>query len=454
MANKKTGQYPADTVLTLARISLILCLLMVGQLWAQEQQLTISTLATARANGDIFVAPNGDLFVADFGNPALANGSTVVKITPDGTTSIFASGLSAAVSGVTMAPNGDLYVATFRGGDVYRITPSGSQTRINSGLSGPVGLTVDNNGTLYVVECNANRLSRLVNGSRETVTVLPGVSCANGVVWGHDNALYVITFQDGRIYRVDPAGNTTLFADIPGAGSHIELLNDHYYVSGRTNHQVFQVDFNGQVTVYAGTGTDGNTDGGVDVATISRPNGIGVDQQSGAVYVTGSSDFNLNDIPIRKIALEDVVTNEFEINYGLAGSWFSQRTNGQGFLFDFVVAGERFDLLLYWFTYNDTAIDLDTELSGFGSSQSRWFTALGPVEGAKVTMPIARTAGGVFDQATEVFTDAVGQIELEFTSCEAAVLNYEFTVPTPKSGTIELQRLVPDILCETLANAD
>ncbi len=435
----------------LARISLLLWLFIQGQAWAQDQPLEITTLAEVRANGDIFVADNGDLFITDFGNPSIGNGNTVVQIKPDGSHSIYVSGLSNAASGITMDSNGNLYAATLNGGDVYRLPPNAAPVRINSGLSGPVGLTVDNNDNLYVVECGANRLSRLVNGGRQTVTVLPGVGCPNGVIWGHDNALYVVLFNDGRVYRVDTAGNTTLFADIPGAGSHIEFYDGHYYVSGRTTNQVYQIDLNGQVVSYAGTGVDGNTDGTIDVATISRPNGIGVDPNNGAVYVTGSSDFSRNNIPIRKIAPQTVEVNDFKINYGLAGSWYSQRTSGQGFLFDFVVTGERFDLLLYWFTYNDSAIDLATELSGFGSTQSRWFTALGPVEGAKVVMPIARTAGGVFDQATSVTSDAVGTIELEFFDCETAVLNYVFDVPEQKSGTIELQRLVPDILCETLA---
>ena len=423
-----------------------------GLLHAQgSQELVVSTLAEVRASGDIYVADNGDLYLTDFGNPALANGTTVTKVTRDGTASIFASGLASAVEGVTMAPNGDLYVASFNGGVVYRITPNGNQTVINSGLSGPVGLTIDNVGNLYVVECRANRVSLLSGGTRQTVAQLPGTGCPNGLIWGHDNALYALILQDGRIYRVTTDGNVSLFAQVPGGASHIELLNGNYYVSGRTTHQVYQVDLNGQVTTYAGTGVDGNTDGTIDVATISRPNGIGVDQQTGAVYVIGSSNFNLNQLPIRKIALETTGNpNDFEINSGLAGSWFDPSQDGQGVVFDFAVGTDRFDAVMYWFTYNDEPADPETELIGFGSTQSRWFTGIGPVQGATVEMSVIRTAGGIFNDPAAVSAAVVGTAEVEFFSCFEALLTFEFTEPEVQSGTIALQRITPDIWCEIL----
>ncbi len=423
-----------------------------GLVHAQEsQELVVSTIAEVRANGDIYVADNGDVYITDFGNPSFANGSTVVKITAEGNASVFSSGLSAAPSGVTMDSNGNLYVATFSGGDVYRIAPNGNQTIINSGLSGPVGLTVDTSDNLYVVECSANRLSQLVNGSRQTIATLPGITCANGLIIGHDNAFYVLMWQNGQIFRVDNAGNSSLFADIPGAGSHLEYLDGFYYVSGRTTNKVYRIDVNGQIETYAGTGVDGNEDGPADVATISRPNGLGLDHNTGAVYATGSSDFNLNQIPIRKIALETSGNpNDFEINYGLAGSWFDPSQDGQGVVFDFAVGTDRFDAVMYWFTYNDEPADPETELTGFGSTQSRWFTAIGPVQGATVEMSVIRTASGVFNDPTAVSAAVVGTAEVEFFSCFEALLTFEFTEPEVQSGTIALQRITPDIWCEAL----
>ncbi len=430
----------------------VILLTLTGPVAAQDdQELTVTTLAEARANGDIFVDDAGDLYISDFGPPNLGNGSTVVKITAEGAVTTVATGLSAAPSGITMANNGDLYVATLNGGDVYRIQPSGAKTIVNSGLRGPVGLTFDNSGNLYVAECSNNRISRLTNGNRQTVASIGGLGCANGITWGHDNALYVLMWQDGKIYRVDLSGNVSLFADIPGGGGHIELLDGAYYALARTNHQVYRIELDGTVSLFAGTGEDGNQDGPIETATISRPNGIGVDHNTGAIYLTGSSDFSLNQIPIRKIALQATEpVNDFIINPGLAGSWYDPALDGQGVVLDFALGEDRFDAVMYWFTYNDAAADPATELNGFGSTQHRWFTSIGSVQdNATVNMPIYRSASGVFHQADVPIVDVVGTAELEFFSCFEAVLNYQFTVPEDIVGSISLQRLTPDINCES-----
>lgn len=423
--------------------------------FAQDEEWVVSTVATARANGDIYVDNNSDVYISDFGNPNFGNGSTVVKVTPEGNTSIFASGLTNAVSGIIGNGNGDLFVATFNGGDVYRITANGSKTIINSGLAGPVGLALDNNNNLYVAECSANRISRLVNGTTQTIATIGGIGCANGLVWGHDNALYVLMWQNGQIYRVDLSGNTSLFATVPGGGGHLELFGDFYYALSRTGHALYRVDFNGAVELFAGTGSDGNEDGPIATATLSRPNGIGIDRTKEAFYITGSSDANLNAIPIRKISKQQVVNpDEFVINEGLAGSWFNPSLDGQGFVLDFALSEDRFDGVLYWFTYDDKAPDSSSELDGFGSTQSRWFTGIGSVDGDKISMPILRTSGGVFNDGTSVSRDIVGNMVVQFSSCFEGVVSFEFTVPEPKSGDIQIQRATPDIWCESIQVAE
>lgn len=417
---------------------------------AQEGDWVVSTFAEARASGDIYVADNGDVYINDFGIPSVGNGTTLVKITPDGQVSILASGLSFAPSGIVMDASGDLYAATFSGGDVYRISPNGNKTVVNSGLSGPVGLTVDDNNNLYVAECTANRISRLVGGSALAVANIPG-GCANGLVWGHDQALYVLAWQNGNIFRVDLAGNVSLFATVPGGGGHLELSGDHYYVLGRTANQVYRVDFNGNVTLYAGTGVDGQGDGSLLEATFSRPNGIGVHRPTGELYVTGSSLQTFVPLPIRKIGPDTSTSNnDFVINVGLAGSWVDPAASGQGVVLDFIITEEQVDAVLFWFTHNDQAADPTTELDGFGSRQNRWFTASGSAAAAVLDMPIFRTSGGQLGLDVPVTTEAVGNIRLEFFNCFEAQLDYAFDAPGSPSGQMQLQRITPDIWCEVL----
>ncbi len=419
---------------------------------------TVSTVASGfNGSGDLLVTADGDIYNANFGiRLNNADGTTIVRITPDGQVSQFAAGFQGA-SGMALDSAGNIIQASIRGNFISRVTPSGAVSTVASqGLNGPVGVAVDANDQIFVANCGGNNISRIVNGVGVVFSSGALFQCPNGLTVDPENNLYAVNFNNGSVIKIDPQGNASVLADSGGGNGHIVYGNGRLYFTNHALSQVFELSLDGELKVLAGTGVKGHQDGAAASATFSALNGIGISPDGQTIYVNETLaigppfSVNLNPNVLRAIQLEPAA-NEFNINHGLAGSWFSQLTNGQGFLVDFVVAGERFDLLLYWFTYNDSAIDLDTELSGFGSSQSRWYTAIGPVEGAKVTMPIARTAGGVFDQTTEVVTDAVGEVVLEFTSCESAVLTYEFTVPTPKTGTIELQRLVPDILCEMLA---
>jgi sugar lactone lactonase YvrE len=418
---------------------------------AQESEWYLSTFAQARANGDAYVSDAGDVYISDFGNPSFGNGSTVVKITPDGQVSTLATGLSGTPTGVVMDQNQNLYVAALNAGVIYRIGANGSKTTIATGLSGPVGLAVDPANNLYVAECSANRISRIVNGQPQTVASIPGIGCANGLVWGHDDALYTLMWRDGKIYRVGLDGDVSLFAATSGGGGHLEYLDGYYYVLGRTAHKVYRVDTNGEVELLAGTGMDGTSDGPALEATISRPNGIGVDRVNKVFYIAGSSSGHAAPIPIRKLSMVEVNSNDFRINYGLVGSWFNPITNGQGMVLDFAMDENRNDLLMYWFTHDISQPGGD-ELSGFGSDRNRWFTLIGAVseDSAVVNLTLLRTASGQFNQPATVVTEAIGEASLEFFSCVEAEFNYTFETEPPITGSIPLTRITPDVLCESL----
>lgn len=420
-------------------------------LFAQDNEWYVSTFAQARANGDAYVSDSGDVYISDFGDPSLGNGSTLVKITPDGQVSTLATGLSGTPTGVVMDQNQNLFVAAINAGVIYRIGANGTKTTFASGLSGPVGLAVDPANNLYVAECSANRISRIVNSQPQTVASIPGIGCANGLVWGHDDALYTLMWRDGKIYRVDLAGNVSLFATTSGGGGHLEYLDGHYYVLGRTAHKVYRVDTNGEVELFAGTGVDGAIDGPALEATISRPNGIGVDRVNKAFYIAGSSSGHTAPIPIRKLSMVETNSNDFRINYGLVGSWFNPLTEGQGMVLDFALDESRNDLVMYWFTH-DVSQPGGDELSGFGSDRNRWFTLIGSVsdDSPVVNLTLLRTSAGQFDQPADVMTEAVGEASIEFFSCVEAEFNYTFETEPPITGSIPLTRITPDVLCESL----
>jgi hypothetical protein len=85
---------------------------------------------------------------------------------------------------VEIGPKGQLYVSTLPGGPedpslgarggVYRVNPStGVATRIASGLFAATNVAVAPDGTVYVAELFAGRISKIVGGAPETVVDVP-----------------------------------------------------------------------------------------------------------------------------------------------------------------------------------------------------------------------------------------------------------------------------------------
>src|SRR5207249_2294855 len=88
-------------------------------------------------------ATPGDLYEADGGS------GNIYKFTPSGTQSTFASGLG-SVSGMAFDSAGNLYASSFYAGEILKFTPDGTQTTFASGLgSGTGGGVFDSAGNYY-----------------------------------------------------------------------------------------------------------------------------------------------------------------------------------------------------------------------------------------------------------------------------------------------------------------
>lgn len=90
-------------------------------------------------------AAPGDLYVSD------AINGTIVKVTPAGTKSTFASGLDGP-RGLAFDRSGNLFVAQSSSGAVSKFAPDGTESTFTSGLSQPVALAFDGSGNLFVTE--------------------------------------------------------------------------------------------------------------------------------------------------------------------------------------------------------------------------------------------------------------------------------------------------------------
>jgi len=150
----------------------------------------------------------------------------------------------------------------------------------------------------------------------------------------------------------------------------------------------------------------------------------------------------------------DSPSGNIPINFGLTGSWFNADENGQGFLFEVVPlqSGQQGDAtgVLYWFTF--------AKGQPGGVNRQRWYQAQGAIQGDVAMLDtVLQVTGGVFDDPVDPssVTD-VGTVMLTFSSCTEGKVAYDLDLDgdgqNETTGEIPIQRLTPDVLCESMLN--
>jgi peptidyl-Asp metalloendopeptidase len=128
------------------------------------------------------------------------------------------------------------------------------------------------------------------------------------------------------------------------------------------------------------------------------------------------------------------------MNVGHTGAWYEPRTAGQGFDLEILPS----DSLVFggWYTYNEN-----------GDGSQRWYALSGSyAPGTRIQqLTIYRNTGGSFATPPATTGVPVGQATLSFQSCSKGTLSYHFNDGRP-DGTIPLDRLTPDVSCQTIQN--
>ena len=172
-----------------------------------------STLQTLASGGlihhpDALVLDNKDnVYVANDGND-------IVKITPEGTVSLFAQDrLLAFTSGLTFGRNGLLYASNPWANSVVGITAEGKVHAFakSQELQTPCGLVSAPSGSLYTVFSNSQTLGRITNsGDMETVASGEEIKGAVHLAFAPSGVLYLVS--QGCLRRVAPDGSMQVIA--------------------------------------------------------------------------------------------------------------------------------------------------------------------------------------------------------------------------------------------------
>ncbi|MEL0650446.1 hypothetical protein V6246_03370 [Algibacter sp. TI.3.09] len=320
------------------------------------EALTASTFAGSTegyVDGDISIATfnrptgmatddAGNIYVTEYGN------HTVRKITPAGLVSTLVGGFNGFADGtgtdaklfrptdIIMGVDGFLYVADSSNNRIRKVSLAGVVTTFAGGSSGfvdgmgtaakfnkPSGLTTDADGNIYVADLE-NQSIRKITTAGVVSTLAGGTEGYNNgtgssaqfkdpraIVLSNNNEL-MVTDQFGRTVRkVTLAGVVTVFAGNGVSGSSdgvgtsssfgvpngITIDNDgNLLVSDRSEHNIRKITPNAEVTTIAGTRSSGSDDGVASQATFYNPAGMLV-TTDGTIYI---ADYDNHRIRVLK----------------------------------------------------------------------------------------------------------------------------------------------------------
>jgi sugar lactone lactonase YvrE len=187
--------------------------------------------------------------------------------------------------------SGTLFLTAGNTGQILSITPDGTQSIFASGLVNPRGLAFDAGGNLYVAEGGSGSIYKYTtSGTRSTYAT--GLSGANGIAFDSSGNLFVGT--QSTITEVAPDGTQSVFAS--GFGSPTDLTFDSagnlFFGAITTNAVILKITPGGSQSVFAGkvfaSGLAFDDHGNLWAATIDALDEYAPDGTGGIVWQDGA----------------------------------------------------------------------------------------------------------------------------------------------------------------------
>ncbi|CAN5438497.1 hypothetical protein BH18VER2_BH18VER2_04300 [soil metagenome] len=272
--------------------------------------LFLPVIASTFMCGAAFAAP-GDLYVAENG---MVVGNSIVKFTPDGARSTFASGF-VTPAGMAFDRLSNLYVADGGDATIYKVGQTGEKTPFASGFQGLAGLAFDSAGNLFAAEPGAGIISKLESDGTRT-TFASNLNSPNALAFDKSGNLYVSETAGGTISRLGPDGVRSTFAS--GLGSPAGIAFDaagNLYEADSATGAIFRFTADGTKSTFAsGFGFVGplafDTSGNLFAGTFDRILKFAPDGTStnfGGTIISGAFAFEPLPEKLRNISARALV---------------------------------------------------------------------------------------------------------------------------------------------------
>lgn len=257
---------------------------MVKTVTAFKSVSTLAATGLANTTDGLAVGANGDIYVS--GGPG---GQNILRITPGGEMSVFASGFN--TNGSYFDSHGNLYVANYAESSVRKITPEGVVTTFASSLDGPAGIWVDSSDNVFVSLFGANFsgvgatvLKIAPDGVVSTYATGGGLQDVIGIVGDENGGIYASNWAGGSLFDITD-GNVNLLAANVGRTNMICYSNGYIYMPGPADALIRRVSLDGAVETFIGTTTRQTIDGPLAIADFERPNSCAFTPDGTIMYV-------------------------------------------------------------------------------------------------------------------------------------------------------------------------
>lgn len=280
-------------------------------------------------NGNHF-GDNIDMVRVYFNNmEATVQAVTDTKITTIVPTRAFTGLVKVNVNGRELMGPEFTYIIT----DIEVSTIAGSTqgdadgTVLNAQFKGPAGITVDNQGNLYIADQTNYRIRKITSsgvvstfagstlGDADGTGINAKFNFPSGVALDSHGNLYVTDLYNNKIRKITPSGVVSTFAGSTpgyedGTGTNAKFKEpygiaidsqNNLYVTDRGDNKIRKITPDGVVSTFAGS-TFGDADGTGTSAKFFFPTGITLDKQNN-IYITDQGNAK-----IKKITSSGVVT--------------------------------------------------------------------------------------------------------------------------------------------------
>jgi len=184
------------------------------------------------------------------GNIYIPNSSGgITKITPGGTQSVIATGLSP--NGVAVDGAGNVYATS--GFSLVKITPSGAQTPLNSNFVTPTQVAVDGNGNVYVADFGTGQVDEI--SAEGAFSVLIGnFPSPTGIAADKQGDIYLTRANSNQVFEGGGGQRTLPGVSVNGPTSLAVDANHNLFIADTGNNRVVEVPANGgpQFTIDSG----------------------------------------------------------------------------------------------------------------------------------------------------------------------------------------------------------